>query len=586
MTEHDANLKLADLADRYWQFECDETPFPAILAGQTTRDNTLFREAAGDYDRRYEKATSLLKDAIGISESGLSPQQRATRRLLERELSLVCKHYELDGHFRASIFPAGPAFNSAFFANSTKLLTLEDARIYLERLKTLPTYFNDISDNLIEGINRGYNMPEFVLSRTALGAKGYLNEKVTECTWYAPFKTSPIACSEKMIALAGQAELIIADKILPSLRRFIETLETTLSAKARRTISCTSEPRGREYYSLLVSQFTSLDYSAGEIHTIGLQEVARLNTRMDEIARDLGHGGAVELRKVIADDPNLFSESKDVLRAEIECLSKRIDRKIPEFFRRIPRITYGVELIPEKASEDMPAAYAQPSPADGSNAGIFWLTSLVEKAPRFIHAALTLHEAWPGHLMHIALLQEMDNLPAFRRFGAIKYTACVEGWALYCESLGREMGFYDEPLYDFGRLDMEMFRAVRLVVDTGIHWYGWTRDQAIDYMLENLTHSRSMIESEVDRYIALPGQALAYQIGNLKIRELRNRAEDVLGESFALRNFHEVVMTAGAVTLPVLEDLVNAWIDDEVAALAEKKKGHSTDRRQDAHAAG
>jgi len=253
------------------------------------------------------------------------------------------------------------------------------------------------------------------------------------------------------------------------------------------------------------------------------------------------------------------------LRESIEVLCKRIDRRIPDFFSRIPRITYGVDSMPEAISARMPPAYAQPSPADGSAAGVFWISGLPAKAPSYLHPALVVHEAWPGHLMHLALLNEQRDLPAFRRYGAVKYTACVEGWALYCEGLGVEMGVYTTPHQHYGRLEMELWRAVRLVVDTGIHAQGWSRERAIDYMAGLLTLSRDTIEGEVDRYAALPAQALGYQIGNLKLRELRQRAETRLGTRFSHRDFHEAVMTAGAVTLPVLDDLVEDWLQRQEA---------------------
>ena len=267
--------------------------------------------------------------------------------------------------------------------------------------------------------------------------------------------------------------------------------------------------------------------------------------------------------------PKFIAASSAALRESIEVLCKRIDRRIPDFFRRIPRITYGVESMPEATSARMPPAYAQPSPADGSSAGVFWISGLPSKAPSYLHPALVVHEAWPGHLMHLALLNEQRDLPAFRRYGAVKYTACVEGWALYCESLGIEMGVYTTPHQHYGRLEMELWRAVRLVVDTGIHAQGWSRERAIDYMASLLSLSRDTIEGEVDRYAALPAQALAYQIGNLKLRELRRRAQTRLGDRFELRGFHEAVMTAGAVTLPVLDDLVEDWLQRQETPTAQ-----------------
>ncbi len=242
-------------------------------------------------------------------------------------------------------------------------------------------------------------------------------------------------------------------------------------------------------------------------------------------------------------------------------MSKRIDAHIPEFFGQIPRATYGVRSIPMAISAAMPPAYAQPSPADNSAAGVHWITSHPEKMPRYMHIPIALHEAWPGHLMHLARIQELSALPAFRRFGALNYSACLEGWALYCEGLGEDMGLYDSPEKRYGRLEMEMWRAVRLVVDTGLHAEGWSRQRAIDYFRGHVAMPVETIEAEVDRYVGLPGQALGYQLGNRMFRELRARAERELGSRFDIRAFHDALLSAGAVSLPVLEQTVDAWVE-------------------------
>jgi uncharacterized protein (DUF885 family) len=223
-------------------------------------------------------------------------------------------------------------------------------------------------------------------------------------------------------------------------------------------------------------------------------------------------------------------------------------------------MTYGVESIPEAVAEGMPPAYALPNPADKSGPGTHWITSLPAKCPRYMHLPLALHEAWPGHLMHLALIQEQDHLPAFRRHGALGYSACLEGWALYCERLGEELGLYDTPQKRYGAIEMEMWRAVRLVVDTGLHAKGWSRQQAIDFAMANLAMPETTLVAEVDRYIGMPAQALAYQLGNLKFRQLRREAEHRLGDDFRVRDFHDALMACGPVTLPILESLMHDWI--------------------------
>ena len=297
------------------------------------------------------------------------------------------------------------------------------------------------------------------------------------------------------------------------------------------------------------------------IHDLGLAETTRIEADMAVQARNAGFDADVAgYRRFLATDAQFIAADANNLRERVEILCKRIDAKIPAYFRRIPRITYGVDVAPAAMSANLPPAYAQPAPSGGNNAGIFWVNGLPEKCPTYILPAMAMHEAWPGHLMHIGMMAELEHLPAFRRNGAIKYTACVEGWALYCEQLGIEFGVYTTPHEHFGRLEMEMWRACRLVVDTGIHAFNWSRAQAIAFLSDRLSLSPETIAAEVDRYIALPGQALAYHIGGIRVRAMRGRAEAALGDAFDLRHFHEIFMSAGPATLPVLDQVIDAWI--------------------------
>jgi uncharacterized protein (DUF885 family) len=418
-----------------------------------------------------------------------------------------------------------------------------------------------VQSNIEAGHARGYRYPRVVLRSAAANTQGILGAAPEASAWLSPFKRSPAAAQPAVQAQAERALGVVRESLMPALQAWAAFLEGLVARGARDSLSCVDGPAGAAYYRTWVRHFTSTSEDPDEVHALGLAEVARLERGIESLARDAGYEGDVPgYRAFLASDPQFIAPSRDALRESIEALCKRVDRRIPEFFGLIPRITYGVQSIPDAVSARMPPAYAQPSPADGSSAGIFWISGLPSKAPSYLHPALVVHEAWPGHLMHMALMNEQAELPAFRRYGAVKYTACVEGWALYCETLGIEMGLYTTPHEHYGRLEMEMWRAVRLVVDTGIHWYGWSREQAVAYMAERLSLSRETIEGEVDRYAALPAQALGYQIGNLKLRELRRRAEAQLGTRFRHRDFHAAVMSAGAVTLPVLDDLVGDWL--------------------------
>jgi len=552
---------LSDLAERYWRFECQEIPLSAVLAGHPTDDATLFRESSTDHARRTRRAAELQAELALIGTDGLSAQERATHALLARELEGLRAQFAVDAHLRPWLFPAGPDFTAMFWANATNLSDATAAALYVDRLRSVVTYLLDVQANIEAGHAKGYRYPRAVLQCAAGNTRGILGATPEASPWMGPFRRSPAAKQPGMQREAARALRVVQDELLPALAGWAAFLEGLIGRGARESLSCIDGPDAGQYYRSFVRHFTSTEIEPEAVHALGLAEVERISREIEAVAAEAGFAGDVAgYRKFLANDAQFIAPSKEALRESVEVLCKRIDRRIPEFFARVPRATYGVDLIPEAVSARMPPAYAQPSPADGSAAGVFWVSALPTKVPSYLHPAVVVHEAWPGHLMHIALMNEQQELPAFRRYGAVKYTACVEGWALYCETLGIEMGLYTTPHHHYGRLEMELWRAVRLVVDTGVHIKGWSREQSIDYMTGLLTLSRETIEGEVDRYAALPAQALGYQIGNLKLRELRARAEQRLGERFDRRGFHEAVMTAGAVTLPVLDDLVEHWI--------------------------
>jgi len=560
MNTEASSKALAELADEYWAYECRETPLHAILAGAPPPGSAVFRESVADHDRRALGASAMLAKLDEVDGAGLSPQERATARLLRHELELVHARHAAAAHLRPSLFPAGLDFTSVFWANSTSLADDGEAALYLERLAGLPGALLDIRGALAQGAAEGMFYPKAVLAAASANTRSMLEAAPEATPWMGPFLRST-RNGDEIRRYAGRAHSLIREELLPALAEYARFLDGPLMETARDSLACTDAPAGAALYEVLVRQFTSTGMTPESIHRLGLEEIERIESEVADVAAQAGHAGDVAgYRAFLTADAQFVAPSADVLRQELESLCKRIDGHIPRYFKRIPRAPYGVNTMPEGLSARMPPAYAQPAPADGASAGVLWASGLPAKCPRYLHPALALHEAWPGHLMHIALMQESEGLPAFRRHGAVKYTACIEGWALYCETLGVEMGVYATPHQHYGRLEMELWRAVRLVVDTGIHWYGWSRDRAIAYMRRYLTLPLDAIEGEVDRYAALPAQALAYQIGNLEMRALRRRAEQALGAAFGIRDFHEVVMGSGAVSLPVMSDLVDAWI--------------------------
>jgi uncharacterized protein (DUF885 family) len=552
--------KLADLAERFWTFQCHEFPVLGIQAGVAARDAVLMRESPADHARRYTLTAGFLFELDGISTDRLTAQDRMTHRLLRREFDELRVFYELRAHQRPSLFPMGPEFLTIQFANTASISRLDEARLYADRLATIPAFLSDLIENLAEGHAAGFRYPKRVLECAARAVHASLTGPEDALPWNGPFKRTTLTGSAVDKA-ASRARLIVSEHIEPAFAAYAEFLEGPLSVGAHDSVSCMDSLDGEAFYRAWIRHYTTTDLTPQQIHDLGLAEVRRLTTEMEAIAEEAGYRGDLAgYRRHLASDPSCIAPSREALREQIEILSKRIDLKIPAFFGRIPRSTYGVQSIPEAMSALAPPAYAQPNPADGSGPGVHWVTSLPHKAPSFMHVPLALHEAWPGHLMHLALIQEMDDLPAFRRYGALRYSACLEGWALYCERLGVEMGLYQTPHQHYGRLDMEIWRALRLAVDTGLHSQGWTRERAIEFMSAHQAMPRPTIESEVDRYISMPAQALAYQIGGLEFRRLRAQAERQLGERFDIRSFHDALMAAGPVTLPVLADVVDEHI--------------------------
>ncbi len=318
-------------------------------------------------------------------------------------------------------------------------------------------------------------------------------------------------------------------------------------------------------------QFTTLDVDPQQVHDTGQAEVRRIKAEMEALIKQVGFQGDFKaFVEHLRNDPQFYADSPEQLLKEVSLVLKRMDGELPKLFRKLPRTPYGIREIPDFIAPRTTTAYYQPPAGDGSRAGFYYINTYnLKSRPLYEIEALSLHEAVPGHHLQIALAQEQDEVPPFRRFAG--FTAFVEGWGLYAERLGLEVGFYQDPYRNFGRLSYEMWRACRLVVDTGMHYLGWTREQAIQFMADNTALSLHNITAEVDRYIAWPGQAVAYKTGELKIRELRRLAEERLKDRFDVREFHDVVLANGAVPLSVLEANVKAWLDKASTATTENR---------------
>jgi prolyl oligopeptidase len=400
------------------------------------------------------------------------------------------------------------------------------------------------------------------MKRVPAQIKRQIVEEPSTSLFYKPFKSFPPEIEQSdRDRLQREAEAAIREKIVPAYRKFLGFFEREYFPACLKDVGASRLPRGQDFYSFLARKHTTTKLSPHEIHEIGLSEVKRIRNEMEQIKQQVGFTGSLtEFFEHLRTAPQFyFTDPGDLMNAYV-AFGKRVDPELPKVFKKLPRIRYGIESIPAHMAPDTTTAYYRPPSADGSRPGTYFVNLYKpETRPKYEIAALSLHEAMPGHHLQIALATELNDFPEFRKH--THFTAFIEGWGLYSESLGHEMGLYDDPYSKFGQLTYEMWRAVRLVVDTGIHSKEWSRMQAIDYFKANAAKSELDITNEIDRYIAWPGQALAYKIGELKIKELRQRAEKKLGSQFDLRDFHDVVLRNGAVPLDVLERLVDDWLN-------------------------
>jgi len=412
-----------------------------------------------------------------------------------------------------------------------------------------------------EGIRRKIVHAKIVMQRVPAQIERQIVDDPRQSLFYKPLRTFDASIPEAdRQRLRKEAAAAIAEHVVPSFRQLLTFFNDEYLPACYERVGIWQFPEGKAFYAQRCRQFTTTDLTAEEIHEIGLSEVKRIRAQMEQIVRDVEFDGTFrEFLAELRTNPEFYFENPNDLLVAYREVCMRINPQLVKLFRRLPRIPYGIEPIPEHLAPDTTTAYYRPPSADGLRAGTYFVNLYrPEVRPKYEIEVLSVHESVPGHHLQIALAQEIEGLPLFRRYGG--YTAFIEGWGLYSESLGSELGLYQDPYSRFGQLTYEMWRAVRLVVDTGMHSLGWTRQQAIDFFAENTAKTMLDIENEVDRYIAWPGQALAYKIGELKIQELRQRAESELGDRFDIREFHDTVLGNGAVTLDVLERIVDDWI--------------------------
>lgn len=553
---------LHQLFKEEWEYTLREYPTFASRLGDRRYNDRWTDVSLAAFERRHERNKQVLQRLTAIDYEGLSPADQLNYTLFQKDYTTA-----VEGHsYRWYLLPLDQREGIQTeneLADALRFATLKDYRDWIARLRAFPAYADQTVALMREGIRLGMVHPRVIMERVPDQITAQIVDDPAQSLFFRPFKEFPEEIkAQDRDRLISEAKKAIADHIVPSFRKFGTFFRDEYLPACPEKVGIWQFPRGKEMYAFRARTFTTTDLTPEQIHEMGQREVKRIRAEMEKIIREVKFKGSFEeFLGFLRTDAQFYYKTPQELLDAYRALSKAIDPRLVKLFGRLPRIPYGVEPIPENIAPDTTTAYYRQPAADGSRAGTYFVNLYrPEVRPQYEMEALSIHEAVPGHHLQIALAMELENLPEFRRYGD-GYTAFVEGWALYAESLGEELGFYKDPYSKFGQLTYEMWRAVRLVVDTGLHYFQWTRRQAIDFFKENAAKTEQDIVNEIDRYIAWPGQALAYKIGELKIKELRALAERELGDRFDIRAFHDLILGSGSVPLDVLEVNVEKWIE-------------------------
>ncbi len=552
--------ELRELFDRIWEWKLDSFPELATQVGAPGRDDRwtdLSIEAIAERQRDQRK---FLADLEAIDASGLDADARLDRELIRGALQQSIDGFEFPSEYLAISQLGGVQHRVPELLASMPTGSIADFENRLARLRAVPALVEQTLALLARGLASGITPPRITLRDVPQQVRDLITQDAAASPLLSSFADLPKAIPEETrAALRRSAERTLVDDVYPAYRSLLEYLEQTYRVGAREATSLSSLPDGKRWYAYNVRYHTTTDLTPQEIHGIGLAEVERIRGEMEAIIRELEFDGDfAEFAEFLRTDPRFYFDARDDFLAAYRAICKRADPELVRLFGRLPRLPYGVKAVPDYKSKSAPTAYYEPGSLAAGRPGLFFANSYaLDTRPRWEMEALSLHEAVPGHHLQIALAQELEDAHDLLKYSF--YSAFIEGWALYAESLGEEMGFYQDPYSRFGRLTYEIWRAIRLVVDTGIHALGWSRERAIAYFEQNAPRDEHDVVVEVDRYIVWPGQALAYKIGELKIRELRNAAQRQLGPAFDVRAFHDQVLLRGAMPLDVLDRRIRAW---------------------------
>lgn len=553
-TENSADARLKALYDGYAAWDAKESAVFENSRGEVEAADHLPKVDSASQQRRAAHLQELLAKLNAIPEAQLSPGERVNaavfRTLLENAIS--------DAHFRLWEMPFNSDSSFWTYLDADRLDDAAAYRRYIARMRDIPRFFDEQIANMRAGLARGFSVPRATLEGRDASIAAFLAEDVTKSPFHKPFNTMPatIPPAEQQ-ALRAEGEAAIRDAVQPAYRKLLDFFRTEYLPKTRTTISAHDLPDGDAYYRATIREFTTLDIKPEEIHQIGLKQVAEIEAQMRQTMRDSGFKGSFEeFLKFLKTDPQFQAKTPDELMGVSAYVAKRTDNVIGNYFGLLPRRRFGIVPVPDALAPFYTGGR-------GGLENCMMNTYNLPTRPLYNIPALTLHECEPGHSFQAALSVEQKALPRFRQ--NLYFSGYGEGWGLYCEWLGNEMGIYRTPYERFGQQSYAMWRAARLVIDTGIHRYGWTRQQAIDYLAGHTALSQHEVETEVDRYISWPGQADSYMLGLLTIRKLRSEAEARLGPKFDVRGFHDTFLGMGAVPLNVLEQQMRAWMSAEAA---------------------
>ena len=561
----DARSDFAALLDEHWEWRLTTSPVLASMLGDRRFNDQWADDSLGAIEERHKANRDFLRRAYAIDRAALSTDDQLNHELFRRQLQ-----DDVDAHqFNAFLLPfssRGGIQTPENLTNQLRLVTLEDYEDWLSRIAKLPDVIDQEIRLAEEGRKRGIMPPKILMQRIPDQLATQVVEYASESPLFRVFDNLPDSFSAAdRERLRAEATDIIEDSVLPAYKKLDRYFNQKYLPASRDSIGLSELPNGNAWYEHLTRSFTTTAMTPDDIHRLGLEEVKRIRDEMNEIIEAVEFQGSFQdFLSFLRTDPQFYYDTPDALYEAYLATSKRIDPELVNLFGKLPRMPYGVKPIPDSIAPDTTTAYYTRPAADGSRAGIYWVNLYrPEVRPKYEIEVLSVHEAMPGHHLQIALQQELSDMPNFRRF--LGFTAFVEGWGLYSERLGYDLGLYTDPYSRFGQLTYDMWRAVRLVVDTGMHYKGWTRQQAIDFFKDNAAKAEHDIVNEIDRYIGNPGQALAYKIGQLKMLTLRKRAEVELGDRFDIRAFHDELLGAGALPLDLLELRMDAWITRQLA---------------------